>query len=56
MAIYLLVKEHAYTGLKYLCKHVASSFSECEEIEGHTYKMIWDRLQNDSSWRYIKFL
>lgn len=34
MAIYLLVKEHAYTGLKYLCKHVASSFSECEEYKG----------------------
>ena len=89
MAIYLLVKEHAYAGLKYLCKHVASSFSErgkrphviqsgsknnnakviqtpygtfgsiseaSQQIEGHTYKMIWDRLQNDSSWRYIKFL
>ena len=27
-----------------------------QQIEGHTYKMIWDRLQNDSSWRYIKFL
>lgn len=34
MAIYLLVKEHAYTGLKYLCKHVASSFSECEKYKG----------------------
>ena len=34
MAIYLLVKEHADTGLKYLCKHVASSFSECENYKG----------------------
>jgi hypothetical protein len=34
MAIYLLVKEHAYTGLKYLCKRVASSFSECEKYKG----------------------
>lgn len=34
MAIYLLIKEHANTGLKYLCKHVASSFSECEKYSG----------------------
>jgi hypothetical protein len=34
MAIYLLVKEHVDTGLKYLCKHVASSFSECEKYKG----------------------
>jgi len=34
MAIYLLVKEHAHTGLKYLCRHVASSFSECEKYTG----------------------
>jgi hypothetical protein len=34
LAIYLLVKEHAYTGLKYLCKHAASSFSECEKYKG----------------------
>jgi len=34
MAIYLLIKEHAYTGLKYLCKHVASSFSDCEKYKG----------------------
>jgi hypothetical protein len=23
------------------------------KIEGYTYKMIWDRLQNDTQWRYI---
>lgn len=23
-----------------------------QQIEGHTYKMIWDRLQNDREWRY----
>jgi hypothetical protein len=34
MAIYLLVKEHKDTGLKYLCKHVASSFSECVKYSG----------------------
>jgi hypothetical protein len=34
MAIYLLVKEHVDTGLKYLCKHVASSFFECEKYKG----------------------
>jgi hypothetical protein len=34
MAIYLLIKEHVDTGLKYLCKHVASSFSECEKYTG----------------------
>ena len=34
MAIYLLIKEHARTGLKYLCKHVASSFSKCENYKG----------------------
>jgi hypothetical protein len=34
MAIYLLVKEHVDTGLKYLCKHVASSFPECEKYKG----------------------
>lgn len=34
MAIYLLVKEHVDTGLKYLCKRVASSFSECEKYKG----------------------
>ena len=34
MAIYLLIKEHADTGLKYLCKHVASSFSDCEKYKG----------------------
>jgi hypothetical protein len=34
MAIYLLIKEHTDTGLKYLCKHVANSFSECEEYSG----------------------
>ena len=34
MAIYLLVKEHLDTGLKYLCKRVASSFSECEKYKG----------------------
>ena len=34
MAMYLLVKEHVGTGLKYLCKRVASSFSECEKYKG----------------------
>lgn len=34
MSIYLLVKEHAYTGLKYLCMHVADSFSDCEKYKG----------------------
>ena len=34
MAIYLLIKEHVDTGLKYLCKHVASSFSDCENYKG----------------------
>ena len=34
MATFLLVKEHLDTGLKYLCKHVASSFSECEKYKG----------------------
>ena len=34
MAMYLLVKEHVDTGLKYLCKRVASSFSECEKYKG----------------------
>ncbi len=34
MVIYLLIKEHVETGLKYLCKHVASSFSECEKYSG----------------------
>ena len=26
-----------------------------KQIEGYTYKMIWDRLQNDTEWRYLKF-
>ena len=34
MAFYLLIKEHLDTGLKYLCKHVAFSFSECENYKG----------------------
>jgi hypothetical protein len=34
MAIYLLVKEHLDTGMKYLCKRVASSFSACEKYKG----------------------
>jgi hypothetical protein len=34
MAFYLLIKEHLDTGLKYLCKHVAFSFSECEKYKG----------------------
>lgn len=34
MAIYLLIKEHTYTGLKYLCKHEASSFQDCEKYLG----------------------
>jgi hypothetical protein len=68
VAIYLLIKQHKDTGLKYLCKHVASSFSDCEEYrgsgtywrkhlkkhgQGFTYKMIWDRLQQHNDWRYI---
>jgi len=32
--IYLLVKEHVHTGLKYLCMHVADSFSDCEKYNG----------------------
>lgn len=32
--IYLLIKEHVYTGLKYLCKHEASSFLDCEKYSG----------------------
>jgi len=52
MAFYLLIKEHLDTGLKYLCKHVAFSFSECENYKGSgTY---WKRLQNDNEWRYLK--
>lgn len=44
MAIYLLIKEHTHTKLKYLCKHVASSFSECESYKGSgTY---WKRHLN----------
>lgn len=34
MTIYLLIKEHVDTGMKYLCKHVASSFSDCETYTG----------------------
>lgn len=34
MAIYLLIKKHNVTGLKYLCKRDASSFSECEKYRG----------------------
>ena len=26
------------------------------KIEGYTYKMIWDRLHNDTQWRYLKSL
>ena len=26
------------------------------KIEGYTYKMIWDRLHNDTEWRYLKLL
>ena len=26
-----------------------------KQINGYTYKMIWDRLQNDKEWRYLKF-
>lgn len=29
MPIYLLIKEHNVTGLKYLCKHEAKSFKDC---------------------------
>lgn len=31
---YLLIKEHLDTGLKYLCKHDAANFSECEKYKG----------------------
>ena len=24
-----------------------------QQIEGYTYKMIWNRLQNDKEWRYV---
>jgi hypothetical protein len=34
MAIYLLVKEHVDTGLKYLCKHVSDSLLDCEKYPG----------------------
>lgn len=34
MALYLLIKEHKKTGLKYLCKHEASSFSDCQSYPG----------------------
>jgi len=34
MATFLLIKEHLDTGLKYLCKHVASSFLECQKYKG----------------------
>jgi hypothetical protein len=62
MMLYLLVKEHNLTGLKYLCKKSARSgiFGSIREasrqIEGYTYKMIWDRLHNDTQWRYLKSL
>lgn len=32
--LYLLVKEHNLTGLKYLCKKSAHSFDECEKYKG----------------------
>jgi len=31
---HLLIKEHNITRLKYLCKHSASTFSECEKYRG----------------------
>lgn len=34
MAIYLLIKEHLDTGLKYLCKHSANSAEECDSYKG----------------------
>ena len=34
MALFLLIKEHNITGLKYLCKKSARSFSECEIYTG----------------------
>ncbi len=34
MALYLLIKQHQKTGLKYLCKHEASCFSDCESYKG----------------------
>lgn len=34
MPLYLLLKEHRITGLKYLCKHEAQSFSDCEKYSG----------------------
>jgi hypothetical protein len=32
--VYLLIKTHEKTGLKYLCKHEAQSFSDCERYSG----------------------
>ncbi len=34
MAIYLLIKQHNVTGLKYLCKHEAHSLDECVRYRG----------------------
>ena len=34
MMLYLLVKEHNLTGLKYLCKKSARSFDECKKYKG----------------------
>lgn len=47
--LYLLVKEHNLTGLKYLCKKSAHSFAECEKYKGSgTYwKKHLDKHGND---------
>ena len=34
MALYLLIKQHNITGLKYLCKHEAKSFDQCLKYKG----------------------
>lgn len=34
VAIYLLIKQHNSTGLKYLCKHEAQSFDDCVKYRG----------------------
>lgn len=34
MSLYLLLKQHNDTGLKYLCKHEANSFEECVKYRG----------------------
>jgi len=49
MALYLLVKEHNITGLKYLCKHESQSFDDCVKYRGSG--VYWRRhiKQNDNN-------